>query len=93
MINSGCLAFSPALGNTRMAERQQATTTAQADDEMWVEPSQILDTNPSESVAIDVPPDGGYGWVCVACCFTVNAMTWGVNSVRKALWRTGYWEL
>lgn len=29
---------------------------------------------------VDVPPDGGYGWVVVGCCFMVNAMTWGVNS-------------
>jgi hypothetical protein len=29
----------------------------------------------------DVPPDGGYGWVCVACCALINAHTWGVNSV------------
>jgi hypothetical protein len=29
----------------------------------------------------DVPPDGGYGWVCTACCFLINAHTWGVNSV------------
>jgi hypothetical protein len=29
----------------------------------------------------DVPPDGGYGWVCVACVFLINAHTWGVNSV------------
>jgi MFS family permease len=27
------------------------------------------------------PPDGGYGWVCVVCCFTINAFTWGVLSV------------
>ncbi|KAF2798336.1 MFS general substrate transporter [Melanomma pulvis-pyrius CBS 109.77] len=29
---------------------------------------------------VDVPPDGGYGWVCVACCFVINAHTWGLNS-------------
>jgi hypothetical protein len=29
----------------------------------------------------DVPPDGGYGWVIVACTFIINAHTWGVNSV------------
>lgn len=29
----------------------------------------------------DVPPDGGYGWVCVAVCFMLNAHTWGMNSV------------
>jgi hypothetical protein len=26
----------------------------------------------------DAPPDGGYGWVCVGCVFTINAFTWGV---------------
>lgn len=31
--------------------------------------------------AVDQPPDGGYGWVCVACCFWINAHTWGINSV------------
>jgi hypothetical protein len=30
---------------------------------------------------VDEPPDGGYGWVCVACVFLINAHTWGVNSV------------
>jgi hypothetical protein len=29
----------------------------------------------------DVPPEGGYGWVCVACVFWINAHTWGINSV------------
>ena len=28
------------------------------------------------------PPDGGFGWICVAACFTVNCFTWGVVSVR-----------
>lgn len=65
---------------------------AQADDRMRVQPSCTLDekhlSKPSmelvtvEVAVDDVPPDGGYGWVCVACCFTVNAMTWGVNTVR-----------
>ncbi|KAL9062645.1 MAG: hypothetical protein Q9157_008742 [Trypethelium eluteriae] len=26
------------------------------------------------------PPNGGYGWVCVACAFWINAHTWGLNS-------------
>jgi MFS family permease len=29
---------------------------------------------------VDVPPNGGYGWVCVAACATINAHTWGLNS-------------
>jgi hypothetical protein len=32
----------------------------------------------------DVPPDGGYGWVCTACNFFINAHTWGINSVSKS---------
>ncbi|KAI9933932.1 hypothetical protein ASPWEDRAFT_35915 [Aspergillus wentii DTO 134E9] len=28
----------------------------------------------------DIPPDGGYGWVCTICVFLINAHTWGVNS-------------
>lgn len=27
------------------------------------------------------PPDGGYGWVIVGSCFTLNAFTWGVTAV------------
>lgn len=25
-------------------------------------------------------PNGGYGWVCTACCALINAHTWGLNS-------------
>ncbi|KAH6678425.1 MFS transporter-like protein [Halenospora varia] len=28
----------------------------------------------------DVPPDGGYGWVVVACVALINGHTWGLNS-------------
>jgi hypothetical protein len=27
------------------------------------------------------PPDGGYGWVIVACNLCINCFTWGVISV------------
>ncbi|KAJ6084028.1 hypothetical protein N7486_010828 [Penicillium sp. IBT 16267x] len=36
--------------------------------------------DPDEKYKHDVPPDGGYGWVCVACVFWINAHTWGINS-------------
>lgn len=32
----------------------------------------------------DSPPNGGYGWVCTACVFFINAHTWGVNSVSTS---------
>ena len=35
----------------------------------------------AQSKEVDQPPDGGYGWCCVACVFLINAHTWGVNSV------------
>lgn len=33
-----------------------------------------------EQIEVNEPPDGGYGWVCVACSFAINAHTWGINS-------------
>ncbi|KAF2869703.1 major facilitator superfamily domain-containing protein [Massariosphaeria phaeospora] len=35
---------------------------------------------PLQEKVEDVPPDGGYGWVCVGCVFVINAHTWGMNS-------------
>ncbi|KAL8962258.1 MAG: hypothetical protein Q9193_001311 [Seirophora villosa] len=35
---------------------------------------------PVEKQAVDTPPNGGYGWICVLCCFWINAHTWGINS-------------
>ena len=29
------------------------------------------------------PPDGGYGWVCVAACFIINMFTWGIMAVGR----------
>ncbi|RDL42114.1 uncharacterized protein BP5553_02093 [Venustampulla echinocandica] len=41
------------------------------------EPRQEDVTNAAD---VDVPPDGGYGWVCVAAVAIINGHTWGVNS-------------
>lgn len=30
----------------------------------------------------DISIEVGYGWVCVAGTFLLNAHTWGINSVR-----------
>lgn len=32
-----------------------------------------------------IPPNGGYGWVCTAAVFLINAHTWGVNAVSRFL--------
>lgn len=34
-----------------------------------------------DSANEEAPPDGGYGWICVAACFTINCFTWGTVSV------------
>ncbi|PBP22552.1 hypothetical protein BUE80_DR006533 [Diplocarpon rosae] len=37
--------------------------------------------SPRELVShTDVAPDGGYGWLVVACVALINAHTWGINS-------------
>jgi len=33
----------------------------------------------NEDDYVDVPPDGGYGWLCCACVMTMNFATWGPN--------------
>lgn len=51
-------------------------------------------TNPDDVMALDIridgdlehPPDGGYGWVCVAACFMINCFTWGIVSVCSNVW-------
>jgi len=47
--------------------------------------STSLDLSQEDAKAEDVPPDGGYGWVCVACVFLMQAHTWGLNSVREGI--------
>lgn len=33
-----------------------------------------------ETGQVDLPPDGGYGWVCVFCVFLAMVSTWGCNA-------------
>ncbi len=52
---------------TDLPHRHSETTIAAQDLER-------LDELPAEA------PNGGYGWICVTCCFWINAHTWGVKS-------------
>ncbi|KAK5085006.1 hypothetical protein LTR70_007714 [Exophiala xenobiotica] len=72
-----------------MAEQLQERPTVSAPRHTPVSPSPSappqgnsnvdIETPPSKSEE-DQPPNGGYGWVCVACCFWINGSTWGINS-------------
>lgn len=48
--------------------------------ELNLQPSPSEQQLEVESTA-EAPPDGGYGWVCLACCFTINGFSWGVAAV------------
>ena len=38
------------------------------------------------NAVVDPPPDGEYGWICVASVFIINGFTWGVTAVRFSVW-------
>ena len=40
-----------------------------------------LQTDSREPENLSDTTVGGYGWVCVATCFTINCFSWGVVSV------------
>ncbi|OIW25737.1 MFS transporter, MCP family, solute carrier family 16, member 6 [Coniochaeta ligniaria NRRL 30616] len=43
-------------------------------------PPLVIDDNPRKEDAVEPPPDGGYGWVVVGACFTINCFSWGVTA-------------
>jgi len=55
-------------------------TDGEGDALQLTEPGQVIVNIVSRE---DVPPNGGYGWICAACVFFINAHTWGVNSVKE----------
>ena len=57
-------------------------------DQPVTHPSQsqsMSDAEIPKDVAIEEHPNGGYGWVCVACSFLINMHTWGINGVRSSI--------
>ena len=60
--------------------RQDTQRSELSDDEAII-PQNV---NNIESFA-DVPPNGGYGWVCTFCAFMITVHTWGVSSAWGVL--------
>lgn len=48
--------------------------------------AEVPDALEHEDVAVEPPPDGGYGWVIVGSCFTVNCFCWGVTAVSAVIY-------
>lgn len=70
-------------------ERKRPSTDSQ--HYLEDQPAQPREEGPCEKEpAADIPPDGGYGWVCVACIATINGHTWGINSVSQAQHSANY---
>jgi MFS family permease len=65
------------MSSTRDRNSPSAATEPADED---IELNQWTDTQTNVAERIDVPPDGGYGWVVCGCVFFINAHTFGVNS-------------
>jgi len=52
-----------------------------AGDDSSDEPPFVVTEELREDDAVEPPPDGGYGWVVVGACFTINCFSWGVTAV------------
>lgn len=64
-------------------ESQSRQTHASADETSPIARSQDFELGSAQvnvTERLDVPLDGGYGWMCSICVFLINAHTWGVNS-------------
>jgi hypothetical protein len=56
--------------------------------EKVVTSNDVEDASPNHNTSVSqepLVPNGGYGWICVACIFFLNSHTWGINSVRCPL--------
>lgn len=62
------------MDNTQTVHKMGKSDTGEAEDKPSAEVEAV-------GPVVDVPPDGGYGWVVVAAVFFLNSSTWGVNSV------------
>ncbi|KAF2761884.1 MFS general substrate transporter [Pseudovirgaria hyperparasitica] len=63
-------------------ETETSTITQQLEEPVVMQADHTSATVAAAPVVVvdDKPPNGGYGWACVAACFWINAHTWGMNS-------------
>lgn len=73
MGDSTDLASAPRATSPEHIKRQDTESDRTIQD---VEQPDSLDAEKDKSL----PPDGGFGWVCVLCNALINAHTWGINS-------------
>ena len=66
---------------THMMPTSIALSGARGSDTRDTEDCSTSTAQDIENDSTECPPDGGYGWICVACCFAVNCFTWGVVAV------------
>lgn len=65
-------------GSTRSQALQEHTAASNPHEDIDLQ--QLTGTGTNVALREDIAPDGGYGWVCTACVFLLNAHTWGVNA-------------
>ena len=54
------------------AEPRSAAQQSRTRNETESEQTDVVQTPSTLPKVEDAPPDGGYGWICVACCFFIN---------------------
>ncbi|KAK6336362.1 hypothetical protein TWF696_001923 [Orbilia brochopaga] len=55
--------------------KSEGSTNGSISEESLVDGAELAQQPKDEST----PPDGGYGWVCVACAMFLNICSWGIN--------------
>lgn len=67
--------------NTKLQDgRPESFPIVDGEDPRAVQQSPAVEARGQQPEQGDAQPNGGYGWVCVVCCFCINAHTWGLNS-------------
>ncbi|RPA75383.1 major facilitator superfamily protein [Ascobolus immersus RN42] len=62
------------------ADSKEGTYPNALTGENVAEDSESPSSSASSESDLAAPPDGGYGWVVVGACATLNGFTWGVNA-------------